>query len=195
MFGLLNNPLLHKKIYQAGVNCPSRTQPKDVKIEPCGDENHSSEEGRSSPPMKKLLFGLSVLSTGLLFCSKPADATVIAPLLVEVAGRVPGPNVQVGKVALPELSPQQWRMLLQQQGAEGQRLHIAVGFGVDNGRVSRVSVRKSYPDVDRAIVHWITTNWKLAPWFVGQDHFVVSFEVDPALRQVVFSRARGISSS
>jgi hypothetical protein len=147
--------------------------------------------------MKKLLFGLSVLCTGLLFCSKPADATVTAPLWVRVAGRVPGGPVQVGQVALPELSAQQWRMLLQQQGAERQPLHIAVGFGVDNGRVSNVHVRNGtgYPDVDRAIVHWIATNWKLAPWFVGQEHFVVSLEVDPALRQVVFPSARGVSSS
>jgi hypothetical protein len=140
--------------------------------------------------MKKLLFGLLVLSTGLLFCSKPVDATVIAPLWVKVAGREPGGPVQVGKVALPELSLQQWRMLLQQHGTERQLLHIDVEFGVEDGRLSNVSVRKGtgYPDVDRTIIHWIATNWKLAPWFVGQEHFVVSLEVDPALRQVVFSK-------
>ena len=140
--------------------------------------------------MKKLLFGLLVLSTGLLFWSKPVDATVIAPLWVKVAGREPGGPVQVGKVALPELSPQQWRMLLQQHGAEGQSLHIDVEFAVEDGRLSNVTVRNGtgYPDVDRTIMHWIATNWKLAPWFLGQEHFVVSLEVDPALRQVVFSK-------
>ena len=140
--------------------------------------------------MKKLLFGLLVLSTGLLFCSKPVDATVIAPLWVKVAGREPGGPVQVGKVALPELSPQQWRTLLQQHEAERQRLHIDVEFGVEDGRLSQVTVRNGtgYPDVDRTIIHWIATNWKLAPWFVGQEHLVVSLEVDPALRQVVFSK-------
>ena len=140
--------------------------------------------------MKKLMFGLLVLSTGLLFCSKPVDATVIAPLWVKVAGREPGGPVQVGKVALPELSPQQWRMLLQQHGTERQPLHIDVEFGVEDGRLSNVIVRNGTgnPGVDRTIIHWIATNWKLAPWFVGQQHFVVGLEVDPSLRQVVFSK-------
>ena len=142
--------------------------------------------------MKKLMFGLLVWSTGLLFCSKPVDATVIAPLWVKVAGREPGGPVQVGKVALPELSPQQWRMLLQQRGANGQSLHIDVQFAVEDGRLYQVFVRNGngtgYPDVDRTIVHWIATNWRLAPWYAGQEHLVVSLEVDPALRQVVFSK-------
>lgn len=140
--------------------------------------------------MKKLLFGLLVLSTGLLFWSKPVDATVIAPLWVKVAGREPGGPVEVGKVALPELSPQQWGMLLHQRGAEGQSLHIDVEFAVEDGRLSGVTVRNGtgFPDVDRTIIHWIATNWKLAHWFAGQEHFVVSLEVDPALRQVVFSK-------
>jgi hypothetical protein len=140
--------------------------------------------------MKKLLFGLLVLSTGLLFWPKPVDAAVIAPLWVKVAGREPGGPVQVGKVALPELSPQQWRTLLHQREAEGQSLHIDVEFTVEDGRLSNVTVRNGtgYPDVDRTIIHWIATNWKLARWFVGQEHFVVSLEVDPTLRQVVFAK-------
>jgi hypothetical protein len=94
----------------------------------------------------------------------------------------------VGEVSLPQLTQQQWKVLLQRQGANRKRLHIAVDLSVDHGRIAKVTVRSGsdYPDIDRAIVHWIAANWKLAPWFVGGEHFIVSLDIDPTLRQVVF---------
>jgi len=113
---------------------------------------------------------------------------VIAPLWAPTGDFVPGNRAQVGEVPLPELSQQQWKVLLRQEGADHQRLHIDVGLAVDHGRVSNVTVRNGtgYPDIDRAIVNWIAANWRLASWFVGQENYVVSLDVDPALRQVVF---------
>lgn len=115
---------------------------------------------------------------------------VIAPLWAPIGNWGPDSRAQVGEVALPELSPQQWRTLLQQQGTDHQRLHIDLGLGVDYGRVFNVTVRNGtgYSDIDRSIAHWIAANWKLAPWFVGHEGYVVSFDVDPSLRRIVFSK-------
>ena len=75
-------------------------------------------------------------------------------------------------------------------GESRQRLHIDLGLGVDYGRVFNVTVRNGtgYSDIDRSIAHWIAANWKLAPWFVGHEGYVVSFDVDPSLRRIVFSK-------
>jgi hypothetical protein len=120
---------------------------------------------------------------GLSFAAIP----VIAPLWAPSGGFVPG-RKQVGEVPLPQLTAQQWKILPQQQGADQKRLHIDVDLTVDHGRIAKATVRSAsdYPDIDRAIVNWIAANWKLAPWFVGGEHFIVSLDVDPALRQVVF---------
>jgi hypothetical protein len=112
---------------------------------------------------------------------------VIAPLWAPIGGTTPG-RAQVGEVALPQLTSQQWELLLQRQGADQKRLRIDVRLSVNRGRVYNVSVRNGsdYPDIDGAIVNWIAANWKLAPWFVGGEHFIVSLDIDPTLRQVVF---------
>ena len=113
---------------------------------------------------------------------------MIAPLWAPVRGSTPGRRAQVGQVPLPQFTSQQWKLLLQQQGADQKRLHIDVRLSVDRGRVYNVTVLRGsdYPDIDRAIVNWIAANWKLASWFVGGEDYVVSLDVDPALRQVVF---------
>ena len=89
---------------------------------------------------------------------------------------------------LPELSMQQWKMLRQQPGADSKPLRLDVQLAVDHGRVYDVNVYLStgYPDVDIAVVNWIQTNWKTTSWFVGGDDFVVSFDVNPAVRQILF---------
>jgi hypothetical protein len=38
-------------------------------------------------------------------------------------------------------------------------------------------------------VKWIEANWKTYPWFAGGDSYVISMNVDPAIRQVVFRKA------
>jgi hypothetical protein len=43
--------------------------------------------------------------------------------------------------------------------------------------------------VDRTIVKWIETNWTTHPWFAGGDSYVISLNVDPAIRQVVFRKS------
>ena len=113
---------------------------------------------------------------------------VVAPLRAPSGDIQPGSTMQIAKVPLPQLSPKQWKMLRQQQGAHNQPLHIDVKLGVDHGQVYDVSVLRGtgYPNVDQAIVDWIVANWKTTPWFVGGDRYAVSFDVDPALRQVVF---------
>jgi hypothetical protein len=115
----------------------------------------------------------------------------IVPLWAPTGDYAPGSQAQVGEVSLPELSGQNWRTLVERQGADHQPLHIDVGLSVDYGRVWNVYVRNGtgYPDIDRAIVRWISSNWRLAPWFVGNQGYVVSLDVDPALRRVVFRQS------
>jgi hypothetical protein len=119
-----------------------------------------------------------------------AAIPVIAPLWAPIRGTTPGRHAQVGEVPLPQLTTQQWEMLLQRQDADKKRLRIDVRLSVDRGRVYNVIVRSGsdYPDIDRAIVNWIAANWKLAPWFVGGEDYVVSLDLDPALRQVVLRK-------
>jgi hypothetical protein len=116
-----------------------------------------------------------------------AAIPVVAPLWAPSGGFVPG-RTQVGQVPLPQLTPQQWKTLLRQQGADQKRLHIDVDLSIDCGRVTDVTVRSGgdYPEIDSAIGNWIAANWKLAPWFRGGEHYIVLLDVDPALRRVVF---------
>jgi hypothetical protein len=124
-----------------------------------------------------------------LFQANVAEA-MIAPLWAPVRGSTPGRRAQVGEVPLPQFTSQQWKLLLQQQGADQKQLRIDVRLSVDRGRVYSVTVLRGsdYPDIDRTIVNWIAANWKLASWFVGGEDYVVSLDVDPALRQVVFRK-------
>jgi hypothetical protein len=119
----------------------------------------------------------------LSFAAIPVVAPLWAPSGDFVSGRK-----QVGEVPLPQLTPQQWKTLLQQQGADQKRLHIDLDLSIDCGRVTDVTVRSGshYPDIDRAIANWIAANWKLAPRFRGGEHYIVSLDIDPTLRQVVF---------
>jgi hypothetical protein len=112
---------------------------------------------------------------------------VIVPLWAQTGGYVTNKQ-QVGEVPLPELTSHEWKMLVQRQGADHQPLHIDVRLSVDYGRVSNVYLRNGtgYPDIDRAIAHWITSNWKLARWFPGRQDYVVLLDVAPANRQIVF---------
>jgi hypothetical protein len=113
---------------------------------------------------------------------------MFAPLTAQVGDITPSAHVQIATVPLPELSPEQWNMLRQQQGQDNKPLRLAVNLSVDHGQVYDVNVRRStgYPDVDTAVLNWIRANWKTDSWFVGGDDYVVSFEVNPATRQIVF---------
>lgn len=110
----------------------------------------------------------------------------VVPLVAPTGDAVPG-RVQVGEVSLPKLSSHEWESLARRQ----EPLHIDVELSVYYGRVWNVFARNGtgYPDIDRAIVHWIAANWKLAPWFAGHDGYVVSLDIDPALRQIVFRKS------
>jgi hypothetical protein len=116
-----------------------------------------------------------------------AIATLV-PLWAPTGDFVPGSYVQVANVPLPKLSPQQWEMLRHNKGIDQKPLPIDVGLSVDHGRIYDVFVRHGtgYPGIDRAIVNWIQANWKTASWFVGHEDYVVTLDVDPARRQVVF---------
>ena len=113
---------------------------------------------------------------------------MFAPLTAQVGDITPSAHVQVAKVPLPGLSAEQWNLLRQQQGADSTPLQLEVNLSIDHGQVYDVNVRRStgYPDVDTAIVNWITANWKTDSWFRGGDDYVVSFDVNPATRQIVF---------
>jgi hypothetical protein len=113
---------------------------------------------------------------------------MFAPLTAQVGDITPSAHVQVAKVPLPELSGGQWNLLRQQQGADSTPLQLAMNLSIDHGQVYDVNVRRStgYPEVDTAVANWIRANWKTDSWFVGGDDYVVSFEVNPATRQIVF---------
>lgn len=115
---------------------------------------------------------------------------VLVPLWAPTGDFVHGSHELVAEVPLPKLSPQQWKVLRQQQGPDHRPLPLDVGLSVDEGRVYNVTVRHGtgYPGIDRAIVDWIQANWKTASWFVGHEDYVVSLDVDPARQQVVFRK-------
>jgi hypothetical protein len=123
-----------------------------------------------------------------LFLLPLAVIPMFAPLTAQVGDETPSAHVQVATVPLPQLSAEQWNLLRQQQGADSTPLQLEVNLSVDHGQVYDVNVRRStgYPDVDKAIVNWITANWKTDIWFVGGDDYVVSLDVNPATRQIVF---------
>jgi hypothetical protein len=122
----------------------------------------------------------------------PKRSTILALclnwLLVLVA---PAGNVEVAKVHMPQLSPLQWELLRQQQGGHYQPLRIDVNLAVRYGKVYSVSVRRGtgHDDIDKTIVKWIEANWTTYPWFAGGDSYVISMNVDPAIRQVVFRKS------
>ena len=99
-------------------------------------------------------------------------------------------NVEVAKVHMPQLAPLQWELLRQKQGGHYQPLRIDVNLAIRYGKVYSVSVRRGtgYGDIDKTIVKWIEDNWKTYPWFAGGDSLVISMNVDPAMRQVVFRK-------
>jgi hypothetical protein len=107
-----------------------------------------------------------------------------------VANNAPAGNVEVAKVHMPQLAPLQWELLREQQGGHFQPLRIDLNLGVRFGKVYNVTVRRGtgHNDIDRTIVKWIETNWKTYPWFAGGDSFVISMNVDPAIRQIVFRK-------
>jgi hypothetical protein len=123
-----------------------------------------------------------------LFLLPIAAIPMFAPLTAQVGDETPSAHVQVATVPLPELSGEQWNMLRQQRGADSTPLQLDVNLSIDHGQVYHVNVRRGtgYPAVDTAVTHWIRTNWKTDSWFVGGDDYVVSFDVNPATRQIVF---------
>ena len=123
-----------------------------------------------------------------LFLLPLAVIPTFAPLTAQVGDITPSAHVQVAKVPLPELSTEQWNMLRQQRDADSIPLQLEVKLSIDHGQVYDLNVRRStgYPDVDTAVVNWIRANWKTDSWFVGGDDYVVSFDVNPAARQIVF---------
>jgi hypothetical protein len=123
-----------------------------------------------------------------LFVIPLAAIPWLVPLSAQLAQRVPSSFVQVGKVPLPQLSSEQWKTLSQKQGIDGKPLRLDVTLSVDHGQVYGVGVLRGtgYPDVDSAVVRWIQSNWRTAPWFGVGTEQAVSFDIDPTLRQVRF---------
>ena len=103
----------------------------------------------------------------------------------------PAGSAEVAKVALPQLSPLQWEMLRQQQGDHLRPLPVDVSLAIYNGRVTGATIRRGtgYSDIDKTIVTWIETRWKTHSWFGGGSNFVISLNVDPVIRQIVFRRS------
>jgi hypothetical protein len=99
-------------------------------------------------------------------------------------------SVEVAKVPMPQLAPLQWELLRQQQAGHYQPLRIDVNLSIRYGKIDWVSVRHGtgHGDIDKTIVKWIQTNWKTYPWFAGGNSFVISMNVDPSIRQVVFRK-------
>jgi hypothetical protein len=91
---------------------------------------------------------------------------------------------------MPQLAPLQWELLRQQQSGHYQPLRIDVNLAIRYGKTYGVSVRHGtgHGDIDKAIVKWIQANWETYPWFAGGDSFVISMNIDPAIRRVVFRR-------
>ena len=96
--------------------------------------------------------------------------------------------IEIAKVRMPELTSSEWALLRQVQGSDPQIVPIDVNLAVDRGVVYAVSIRhgSGYPTIDNAIVNWIAANWRTDNWFKGGDAYVVSLDVDPVLRHVVF---------
>ena len=103
----------------------------------------------------------------------------------------PARTVVVAKVPMPQLSPLQWELLRQQQADHLKALRIDLNLTVRYGKVYAVTVRRGtgHNDIDRTIVKWIEADWKAYPWFAGGDRYVISMNVDPAIRQVVFRKS------
>lgn len=101
-----------------------------------------------------------------------------------------GGRVTVAKVPMPQLAPLQWELLREQQGDHLQPLRIDLNLAVRYGKVYNVSVRRGtgHDDIDKTIAKWIEANWKTYPWFAGGETFVISMNVDPTIRQVVFPK-------
>jgi hypothetical protein len=99
-------------------------------------------------------------------------------------------NVEVAKVPMPQLAPLQWELLRQQQGGHYKPIRIDLNLAIRLGKIYSVSVRQGtgHDDIDKTIAKWVETNWKTYPWFAGGDHYVISMNVDPAIRRVVFPR-------
>lgn len=115
---------------------------------------------------------------------------LIAFLLTSLVAGKASAGVEVAKVPMPQLALPQWELLREQQGGHFQPLRIDLNLGVRYGKVYNVSIRRGtgHDDIDRTIVKWIETNWTTYPWFAGGDSFVISMNVDPAIRRVVFRK-------
>jgi hypothetical protein len=101
--------------------------------------------------------------------------------------------LEIAKVPMPVLSASQWEMVRQQQGANFQIVPVDVNLAIYHGIVFGVSIRNGsgYPDIDHTIVHWIAGHWRTDNWFKGGDAYVVSLDVDPVRRHVVFRNNDG----
>jgi hypothetical protein len=121
--------------------------------------------------MKKRLFLLSLSVCSLIFASG-----------------APAGYVEIAKVRMPELTSSEWALLGQVQGSNPQIVPVDINLAVNRGVVYAVSIRhgSGYPDIDRAIVNWIASNWRTDNWFKGGDAYVVSLDIDPVIRHVVF---------
>ena len=119
----------------------------------------------------------------------PKRLSLLALLLVcVVAAGAPAGAVEVAKVSLPQLTPLQWEML--RQVGHLSPLPVDVSVAIYNGRVTAAYIRRGtgYSDIDKTIVSWIETRWRTHAWFGGGNNFVISLNVDPTIRQVVFRR-------
>jgi hypothetical protein len=96
--------------------------------------------------------------------------------------------VEIAKVRMPELTSSEWALLRQQQGSNPQIVSMDVNLAVDRGVVYAVTIRhgSGYPEIDNTIVNWIASNWRTDNWFRGGEGYVVSLDLDPVLRHVVF---------
>jgi hypothetical protein len=102
--------------------------------------------------------------------------------------RQPGASKSPG--AYVAASPLQWELLRQQQGGHYQALRIDVNLAIRYGKIIGVRVRRGtgHSDIDKAIVKWIEAYWETYPWFAGGDDYVISMNVDPGTRRVMFRK-------
>jgi hypothetical protein len=121
----------------------------------------------------------------------PKRSTLLALFLAwSFVLNAPAGNIEVARVPMPQLAPLQWELLRQQQGGHYQPLRIDVNLTINNGNIHWVSARRGtgHGDIDKTIVKWIQANWKPYPWFGSAPSFVISMNVDPGIRQVVFRK-------
>jgi hypothetical protein len=148
--------------------------------------------GNSSLPRLQLLPLRIIAYIGLAMKKRLFVLSLSLFSLISVSAAL-AEEVEIGRVPMPELTSSQWAMVRQQQGPNQQIIPVDLNLAVNSGVVYGVSIRHGtgYPDIDNTIVRWVAHNWRTDNWFKGGDAYVVSLDVDPVLRHVVFRNNDG----